>query len=785
MNFLCFHSPMAHARKTSSLPRQTTTGLSCSAASKACCMLVSILLLILWTPAEATESASTELSAASAEHQAGRFQAALTLWAQARHKANAKLDTDTESRALLGEARTYLALGRIPFATQRLVNAYALAESSKDGALQLAILTALGQAQFLAGEPAKARETLERARASAQERNDPELIARSANDLGRLESEAGNHQHAAALFRQAMTAAATNGNHELEAVAAINLARLPLEPAEKSSALAHAEQRAWTLAPSYVRSQVLINTGRLLAESRDASSQPALHRARAAAAFDAAAATARGMNDRRSLSYALGYRGAINEQQGDLTSALNLTREAAREARLADAPESVYLWEWQAGRLLRRLGDEEEALVAYRVAARTLEQIRQDLATGGRSSFRKQAGPVYTELADLLIRRAERMPSPAAMAADLREARLTVEALKGAELEDFFQDDCVAALKSKTRGIDTLAPGTAAVYPIILPDRLAVLVSLPEGMRVYSTLASAQQVEAEARALRHLLENRTTREYLGPARRLYDWIMRPAEADLAQASIKTLIFVPDGVLRTIPLSTLHDGKGFLIDRYAIATSPGLTLTDPRPLATVAPRVLLAGLTDSVMGYPALPEVKEEISGIAALHTGTVLLDQNFQHENFRRELGLHPYTIVHVASHGEFGSSAEETFLLTHNGRITLDQLEAQLGGTAYRDQPVELLTLSACQTAAGDDRAAMGLAGVAVKAGARSALATLWSVNDAASARLVGNFYRNLKNTKSNKALALSEAQKALQTDRRYRHPYYWSPFLLIGNWL
>jgi len=262
------------------------------------------------------------------------------------------------------------------------------------------------------------------------------------------------------------------------------------------------------------------------------------------------------------------------------------------------------------------------------------------------------------------------------------------------------------------------------------------------------------------------------------------WCAR-VEADLARANVKTLVFVPDGVLRTIPLSTLNDGKAFLIERYAVATSPGLTLTDPRPLAGLKPLVLMAGLTEPVMGFPALPKVKEEIAGIASLHAGTVLLDQTFQTESFRRELGLHPYTIVHVASHGEFGPSPQETFVLTHDGRITLDQLEAQLGGTTYRDQPVELLTLSACQTAAGDDRAALGLAGVAVKAGARSALATLWSVNDAASARLVNTFYNNLGQSGMNKAAALREAQKALMADRRYRHPYYWSPFLLIGNWL
>ena len=164
---------------------------------------------------------------------------------------------------------------------------------------------------------------------------------------------------------------------------------------------------------------------------------------------------------------------------------------------------------------------------------------------------------------------------------------------------------------------------------------------------------------------------------------------------------------------------------------------------------------------------------------------TVLVDNQFDSLGFGRAIERRPYSIVHMASHGEFGSSAKDTFILTHDSRITLDQLEAQLGGTAYRQQPVELLALSACQTASGDDRAALGLGGVAVKAGARSALATLWSVSDRASTLLVGEFYQRLQDPNVNKAQALQAAQRRLLADARYRHPAYWSPFLLIGNWL
>ena len=147
------------------------------------------------------------------------------------------------------------------------------------------------------------------------------------------------------------------------------------------------------------------------------------------------------------------------------------------------------------------------------------------------------------------------------------------------------------------------------------------------------------------------------------------------------------------------------------------------------------------------------------------------------------ERGLFP--IVHIASHGQFSSDLDDTFILAADGKLTLERLDQLLGPLRFRDEPIELLTLSACQTAAGDDRAALGLAGVAVKAGARSALATLWYINDQASSELVAEFYRQLRAPSVSRATALQRAQIHLLDDPNYQHPAYWAPFLLINNWL
>jgi CHAT domain-containing protein len=360
-----------------------------------------------------------------------------------------------------------------------------------------------------------------------------------------------------------------------------------------------------------------------------------------------------------------------------------------------------------------------------------------------------------------------------------------VESLKVAELRDYFRDDCVDTALSRVTQLDVVSPTAAVVYPILLPDRTELLVTLPSGLRRFVVPVGEAVLTREVRQFRQMLERRTTRQYVRPARQLYDWLIRPLEGELAAAKIDSLVFVPDAALRTIPMAALHDGRQFLVEKFALAITPGLKLTDPRPLDRRRPRILAVGVTDAVQGFPALPEVAGELAALRDVFGGTLLLNSEFSLANIERELKTGTYSIVHVASHGEFGGEIDKTFLLAFDGKLTMDRLDQLIGVFKWRDEPLELLTLSACDTAEGDDRAALGLAGVAVKAGARSAVATLWSVNDEASAGLIGDFYRELKSPSVSRASALQRAQVKLLSDPRYNHPGFWSPYLLINNWL
>ena len=207
--------------------------------------------------------------------------------------------------------------------------------------------------------------------------------------------------------------------------------------------------------------------------------------------------------------------------------------------------------------------------------------------------------------------------------------------------------------------------------------------------------------------------------------------------------------------------------------------------NPKPIRRDNLQVLVNGLSESVLGFPALPSVPYEVEQIKNNYNSTSFVDSEFLLEPVTEAFESAPYGIVHIASHGQFESDAKNTFLLAYNEKLTLDQLELLIRPSQFRGNPVELLTLSACQTAAGDDRAALGLAGIAIKAGARSAMATLWFVSDEASAKMVMSFYAHLKDPDISKAMALRKAQLELIDDPRFRHPRYWSPYLIIGNWL
>ena len=697
---------------------------------------------------------------------------------------------EPDARSLLQSAEALQQAGHRNKPLEMLERAREMTEAGGDRVLTAAVHGALGKAYLLTGRRDEARLLLARSLAGARAAGSAGIEAAALNDLGNLLAVEDNTAEAVRHYEQSLEAARRAGAPLEAARAATNLARLRLARQYAAGAVAALDDAERALAGVTDRGALaaaLLPVADLLERAHALTGERALL-LRAFRHYTRVAGLAEDAGNLRAVAFARGGLARVYEAERRPAEALELTRRALAAAQTGGAEDTLYRWHWQSGRLLAAQSRPEDALASYRRAVASFQAVRPDLIQELRAlnqSYREAVAPLYLEYADLLLRRARQGTDRAAAGRHLLEARDLVEQFKSVELEDYFQDECVARLQAKQQAIDQVGANTAVIYPIVLADRVEVLLSLPGGIRQVTLPVAAARLTGEIHEFRRLLEKRTTREFLPHARRIYEWFFQPLEAELAAARVHTVVLVPDGALRSIPLAALHDGKGFLVQRYAFATAPGLSLIEPRPLAAQDRQVLLTGLSESVQQFPALPYVTDEIETLQKMTGGRALRDAEFQLGNFERELKRQPFTIVHIASHGHFDSDPKKSFLLTYEGKMTMDGLERYMRLTRFRDSPVELLTLSACRTAAGDDRAALGLAGVAVKAGARSALATLWFINDQASSRLVTDFYDQLGAPGVSKVKALQSAQQRMLADPRYRHPGYWSPFLLIGNWL
>ena len=501
--------------------------------------------------------------------------------------------------------------------------------------------------------------------------------------------------------------------------------------------------------------------------------------------FARVARQARSLGDNRAEAYALGDRGRLYELDSQWQQAETFTQQALNQAPSYKTPDIAYQLFWQLGRINKARGDIESAIASYRHSVGTLESLRTDLvaiSSQAQFDFQETVEPVYRDFVGLLL-----YPGRSVTQADLKQARDTIESLQLAELDNFFKDACLNAQPAQIEEVD---PTAAIVYPIILGDRLEVIAALPnQPLRRYSTPLYQQQIEETVQEVQNYLSAPRLlifrQRLLEDSRKIYDWLIRPIEADLAASDVQTLVFALDGVLRNIPMTVLYDGEQYLVQKYSIAVTPGLQLLDPKPLAREELKILGAGLSEARQGFSALPGVEYELERIEAEITTQVLLNRSFTNSEFQEAINSFPFPVVHLATHGEFSSVAEDTFILTWDDRINANELDSLLRAETRDTRPIELLVLSACKTATGDKRAALGLAGVAVRAGARSTLASLWYVSDEATALLMTRFYQELTNTELTKAEAFRRAQQAVLQDERFSHPYFWSAFVLVGNWL
>ncbi len=496
------------------------------------------------------------------------------------------------------------------------------------------------------------------------------------------------------------------------------------------------------------------------------------------------------LNDPIAKSYGVGQRGELYETIQQWSQAQALTQEALWLTNETQYLDDRYRWEWQQGRLLKAQGKQDEAIKAYNAAVKTLEQVRQNLLfinAEVQFSFRDNVEPIYRELVELLLS-TENSAEPSQE--NLDKAIQQIDSLQLSELENFLRCDLTQTTSISQFKADSK---TAILYPMILDNRLTVILQLPEDQKRFAAVEIArEEVEETLQQLRQNLSNAPNRtpEVIAAAKEVYQWLIAPLAPELQQQEqIDTLVFVLDGPLRNVPMAVLHDGEDYLIKRYAIAVAPQLELFTPSPL----PKNLRAftggvGKPQEIEGrtFSKIEKLTAELDEVSQLtNTPPPLIDEAFQRETLQEQLSTGEYSAIHIKTHGLFSSDPEETFIVAHEELIRGQELGELIQTASLQgDTPVELLVLSSCSTATGDNRAVLGLAGIAVRAGAHSAVSTLWEAQDVPNTELMIQFYKELQQPKASRAQALRKAQLAL-IDRGYKAPHIWATYVLVGNWL
>lgn len=723
----------------------------------------------------------------SYQFRTGQTEIALATWKQAEQHYRKLHDVQGIVLSQVNQTQAMQVLGLYRQARRTLEQLRQDLVSLPDSLLKVKGLQSLGVTLQAVGDLAQSQVVLSESLLIAQQLSAKSAIAETLLQLGNTANAQGDIETALKLYQQARTTA-PGSQTWLEA--SLNQLKLLIrerrwEPAsvlipEIRSYLANLSASRWGVYAQVNFAESMISAIRSQNLSTNKLTQVDL-----AQLLAKAIQQARLLKDVRAEAYALGQLGHLYEQNYQWAEALDVTRQALQIAQQIRADDISATWQWQQGRLLKAQGEIAGAINAYSQSVTLLEFLRKDLVAMNpdvQFSFREQVEPVYRQLVQLLLQDIDRLPTQIQQQR-LRRSREVIEALQLAELENFFREAC---LTYEPRSIDKIDAQAAVIYPILLDERLEVILSLPnQPLQHYGTDLPNDAGRAAFRDLRQaLIPAFPPSQVLPSAQQLYNWLIRPAEAALTEHNIKHLVFVLDGYLRSLPMAVLHDGKQYLIEKYSLALTPGLQLLKSRWRSPQQLRVLAGGITEARQGFPALPAVKSELAQIKAQLSTQVLLDRSFTDAKLQQEVVDIPFSVVHLATHGQFSSKAEDTFVLTWNDHLKVKDLEQLLQQRELRT-PIELLVLSACQTAKGNDRAALGMAGVAVRSGARSTIATLWSVQDQSTAELMATFYQKLTQPNTFRAEALQQAQLSLLHNPQYQHPYYWSPFVLLGNWL
>jgi len=717
----------------------------------------------------------------------GETKAALQAWQNAAKAYKSAKDPIGEIGSKINQAQALQALGLYHQVNKLLINVNKELQNQPDSQLKVRGLQSLGEALHTMGDIKQSQMVLTQGLAIAKKLHpkiDTSKILLSLGNVAR-----SSQQNPTALdYYQQVAKTTTNANLQVEAL--LNQLSLHIEnkqwkPAQ--SLIKSIKPKLARLTPSRTSVYAAVNFATSLSSLAKQDNQDTSTIYQDTAQILARALQqADNLGDLRAQAYGLNQLGKLYQQTQQLSEALKLCQQALQISQSLNAGDISYQAAWQVGQILKQQGDNQGAIVAYDSALKTLKTLRGELVAVNRGvqfSFQESVEPIYREFVSLLLSESDN--NTEVSQTKLKQVRETIEALQLAELDNFFQEAC---LNAKPQQIDQIDPNAAIIYPIILSDRLEVILSISgKPLSHYQTSLSKSEIEKNIKQMRRALNPvLSDKKRLRLYQQLYDWLIRPAESQLSNSGVKTLAFVLDGSLRNLPMAALHDGKQYLVEKYSIALSPGMQLLQAKSLQEEKIEVITAAVSEARQGFKALPGVKSEVKKISEKVKTKVLLNETFTDTNLEQVIQSTPFSVLHLATHGQFSSSSADTFILTWDGRINVKQLDDLFQErNRIESIPVELMVLSACQTAKGDNRAILGLAGVAVRSGARSTLATLWSVKDESTSKFMAEFYKQLSKPGVSKAEAVRQTQINFLKNSEFQHPFYWAPFVLVGNWV
>ena len=595
----------------------------------------------------------------------------------------------------------------------------------------------------------------------------------------------------------AISSARSAGAYETDAKASLRLARYWLEHGRRTPGeLALSQERSARIALDGLNSagrvrdtaQRLDLMGRLADVAIDAGADFAASDPRLDEAARAMAASAA---DPGQQSQSAALRARLALARGDRDAARRLLGEAIFLESQSGLPMRLPDWF-----LLLAQADPAHRSEHLTAAFRALNAVRPALprfdATTAESNFALRVQPVYEALlADRLSADSDLPDDPQRIA----EAQALIEEYRQAELQSVFGSECVAG-RAPIRPSE-LKAGEVLLYPVLLPDRVLLIYAeggkdpAGETPRYHLLPANRRYGRADVIGLVNKMADSISygsdNTWRGPARELYDILIAPVAARLDAGS--TLVVIPDGPLSTLPFAALLDARGkFLIEQTNLGVVPSLAYSQPGAgLRGADTGVVAASLEKAVSlpvgTFPALSGTSDEARFAAAGYRHSAFIE-NFHRADLERALATRQTDVLHLATHASFNGRSDRSYIVADGEQIPITELRTLIARNQTRGEQLDLLVLSACETAVGDDQANLGLAGAAVQSGARSVLASLWQVNDAGTAQLMKGFYTGLAMGKS-KVAALREAQLALiRQGDELSDPGIWAAFILLGGW-